>query len=321
MVFKIHTPPVSLRSGSELNNRNFSKEIIASISSSKKQRVSRFKTAALTLAVFGAISLSAPVNALTITADTNEANGLTLTDANLENASNSWYGLSVVNSTLSGKNEFNASVSKTDSASQRSTLSIVKLSDAQLQWQGNATLTSNSALMSLNAISLNNSAVSIEGALAADLTAARTFERSEATAITVDVGESALTVSGNLDLKTTMQGDAASYEAGLDKDEDGDHSKAIGISSRSGGSLTLKAAETRIESTAEKLQATGILVSDNSSLTGSGVLTINAVSGRDSQTLFTRDGGRVVWNGDVTLSSTLHSLDTTFADNEAGNVG
>lgn len=226
-----------------------------------------------------------------------------------------------MNSTLSGKNEFNASVSKTDSASQRSTLSIVKLSDAQLQWQGNATLTSNSALMSLNAISLNNSAVSIEGALAADLTAARTFERSEATAITVDVGESALTVSGNLDLKTTMQGDAASYEAGLDKDEDGDHSKAIGISSRSGGSLTLKAAETRIESTAEKLQATGILVSDNSSLTGSGVLTINAVSGRDSQTLFTRDGGRVVWNGDVTLSSTLHSLDTTFADNEAGNVG
>ncbi|WP_290173231.1 hypothetical protein, partial [uncultured Parasutterella sp.] len=143
------TPPVSLGSESYLNNHNFSKEIIRSISSSKKQKLSRFKAAALTLAVFGAISLSAPVNALTITADTNEANGLTLTDANLENASNSWYGLSVVNSTLSGKNEFNASVSKTDSAGQRSTLSIVKLSDAQLQWQGNATLTSNSALMSL----------------------------------------------------------------------------------------------------------------------------------------------------------------------------
>lgn len=226
-----------------------------------------------------------------------------------------------MNSTLSGKNEFNASVSKTEVGEQYSTLNTVDLTDAQLQWQGNAALTTNSALSTLNAISLNNSSVLFEGTLTADLSAARTFERSEATAITVGVGESDLTISGNLILKTTMQGDAASYEAGLDKDEDGDHSKAIGISSRSGGSLTLKAAETRIESTAEKLQATGIHITDNSSLTGSGALTINAVSGRDSQTLFTRDGGRVVWNGDVTLSSTLNSLDNGFADDEAGNVG
>lgn len=94
--------------------------------------------------------------------------------------------------------------------------------------------------------------------------------------------------------------------------------KAIGLSSRSGGSLTLKAAETRIESTAEKLQATGIHITDNSSLTGSGALTINAVSGRDSQTLFTRDGGRVVWNGDVTLSSTLNSLDNGLQTTRPG---
>lgn len=313
--------PIFQTPESEINNRNFSKEIIDSISTSKKQKSSRFKAAALSLAVFGAISLSAPVNALTITTDSNEANGLALTNTNIENASNRWYALSVVNSTLSGKNEFNASVSKTDSAGQSSTLSIVELTDAQLQWQGNATLSSNSALLSLSAFSLNNSAVSIEGILTADLTATRTNERSEAAAITVGVGESALTVSGSLNLKAAMLGDAASYEADLDKDEDGDQAKAIGIYSRSGGSLTVKATETKIETTAEKLQATGIGVTDNSSLTGSGNLTINAISGRDSQTLFTRDGGRIVWNGDVTLSSTLHSLDTEFADNEAGNVG
>ncbi len=317
----MHTPFVSLVTESNLNNRNFSREIIDSISSSKKQKVSRFKAAALTLAVFGAISLSAPVNALTITADTTESNGLTLTDANLENASYVWYGLSVVNSTLSGKNEFKASVSKTEADEQYSTLNIVDLTDAQLQWQGNAALTTNSALSTLNAISLNNSAVSIEGALTADLTVTRINNGSEATAVSVGEGKSVLTVSENLILKTSMPGDAAAYEADMDKSEEGDHSKAIGISSRSGGSLTLKATETRIESTAEKLQATGIVVSDNSSLTGSGNLTINAVSGRDSQTLILRDGGRVVWNGDVTLSSTLNSLDNGFADNEAGNVG
>ena len=203
------TPPastVSLTSESEVNNRNFSKEIIGSISSLKKQKLSRFKVAAMTLAVFGAFSLSAPVNALTITTDSNKANGLTLTNADIENTPNTnrWYGLSVANSTLSGKNGFHVSVSKSDAAGENSVLNLVDLTDAQLQWQGNVTLSTNSALLSFSAISMNNSSVSIEGTLTADLTATRTNDWSKLSAISVGEGQSALTVSEKFNMKALM---------------------------------------------------------------------------------------------------------------------